>query len=147
MELFGERVAGCLAERPGGGAGGVVPQRERGGQVLGLDLALAVEQRVDEREADRVRLGAGGELAGDPVGGLGELRVGVPPQLARGVIELELTGRLGVSKDGGELAGQAAVLERVWVAAFGQQPDPAAADDHEAIEEAVGDLDAGRVAS
>ena len=30
VELFGERVAGRLAERPAGGSGGVVPERERG---------------------------------------------------------------------------------------------------------------------
>ena len=64
--------------------------------MLGLDAALAVEQRVEEREADRVRLGAGGEIAGEPVGGLGELRVGVPPQLAGGAVELELPGGLCV---------------------------------------------------
>ena len=63
-------------------SGGVVPERERGVEVLGLDRLLSVEQRVEEREPDRVCFGAGGELAGEPVGGLGELRVGVPPQLA-----------------------------------------------------------------
>ena len=40
VDLFGERVAGGLAERPGGGAGGVVPERERGVQVLGLDRGV-----------------------------------------------------------------------------------------------------------
>ena len=59
VELFGERVAGRLAERPAGGAGGVVPERERGVEVLGADLGLAVEERVEEREADGVRFGAG----------------------------------------------------------------------------------------
>ena len=83
MDLLGERVAGGLSERPGGGACGVVPERERGVEMLGLDGLLSVEQRVEEREPDDVRFGAGGELAGQPVGGLGELRVGVPPQLAR----------------------------------------------------------------
>ena len=34
VELLGERVAGRLPERPAGGAGGVVPERERGVEVL-----------------------------------------------------------------------------------------------------------------
>lgn len=34
VELFGERVAGRLPECPAGGAGCVVPERERGVQVL-----------------------------------------------------------------------------------------------------------------
>ena len=82
VDLFGERIAACVVDRPGGGARGVVPERERGGQVLGLDLALAVEQRIEKREADRVRLSAGSELSGEPVGRLGELRVVCAPQLA-----------------------------------------------------------------
>ena len=82
MDLLGERVAGRLSERPGGGAVGVVPERERGVEMLGLDRLLSVEQRVEQREPDDVRFGAGGELSGEPVGGLGELRVGVPPELA-----------------------------------------------------------------
>ena len=36
VDLFGERVAGGALERPGGGAGGVVPERERGVEVRGL---------------------------------------------------------------------------------------------------------------
>ena len=146
MELFGERVAGRLPERPCGGAGGVVPERERGLEVLGLDVALSVEQRVEEREADRVRFGAGREGAGEAVAGLGELRVGVPPQLAGGVIECELSGGLGVFEDGGEVAEQAGVLERVGVAALWQQPHPSDRGEHEAVHEAVGDLDGGGVA-
>ena len=73
----------ALSECPAGGSDGVVPERERGVQVLGADLVLAVEQRVDQREADRVRFSAGGDVAGKPVVRLGELRVGVPPQLPR----------------------------------------------------------------
>jgi hypothetical protein len=92
VDLFGERVAGCVVDRPGCGAGGLVPERERGGQVFGSDRVGGVEQRVEEREPDRVRLGAGGELAGGAVGGLGELRVGVPLQLAGVVGELDRPG-------------------------------------------------------
>ena len=55
VDLFGERVAGCRVECLGGGAGGVVPDRECCLEVLGLDLVGAVEQRVDEREANGVR--------------------------------------------------------------------------------------------
>ena len=83
--------------------------------MLRLDAALAVEQRVEEREPDRVRLGAGSEIAGDPIGGLGELRVGMPPQLARGGVELELPGGLCVLDGGGEVAGQACAFERFRV--------------------------------
>jgi len=55
VDLFGERVAGGALQCPAGRAGGVVPQRERGLEVLGVDRAFAVGERVDEREADRVR--------------------------------------------------------------------------------------------
>ena len=65
--------------------------------MLGLDGLLSVEQRVEEREPDDVRFGAGGELAEETVGGLGELRVGVPPQLARVGGECDFAGGVGVS--------------------------------------------------
>ena len=68
---------------------GVVPERERGVEMLGLDRLLAVEQCVEKREPDDVRLGAGGELAVETGCGLGQLRVGLPPQLAR--VRRELT--------------------------------------------------------
>src|SRR5436305_2243992 len=61
VDLFGERIAGRAGQRPGGGSGGVVMQRERGGQVLGADLWLAVGEGVEEREPDDVRLGSGGD--------------------------------------------------------------------------------------
>ena len=38
VDLFGERFAGRAGERPRGGPGGVVVQRERGGQVRRADL-------------------------------------------------------------------------------------------------------------
>jgi hypothetical protein len=41
--------------------------------VRGLDLPVAAEQRVDQREADRVRFSAGADRAGDPGLRLGEL--------------------------------------------------------------------------
>ena len=63
VDLFGERLAGRAGQRPGGGAGGVVVERERGVEVLRADLPLAVGEGVEEREADRVRFGAGGDLA------------------------------------------------------------------------------------
>ena len=66
VDLFGDRVAGGLAECPGGGAGGVVPERERGFEVLLVDLGLVVDQRVDQRQADGVRFGAGGEMPDSP---------------------------------------------------------------------------------
>ena len=78
--------------------------------MLGLDGVLSVEQRVDEREADRVRFGAGGELAGEPVGGLGELRVGVPPQLARVGGERDSAGGVGVLEHAGEVAARGRCL-------------------------------------
>jgi hypothetical protein len=54
VDLVGERVAGGGLQRPGGGADGVVVQRERGVQVRDVDVAGAVQQRVGEREADGV---------------------------------------------------------------------------------------------
>jgi hypothetical protein len=73
VDLPGERVAGGGIERPGGGALRVVSEREGSIEVLGLD-GVGV---VGEREPDRVRFGAGGELPGDLGGWLGELLVGV----------------------------------------------------------------------
>ena len=113
VDLFGERVTGGLADCPGRGAGRVVPECERGVEVLWADRGGAVEQRVDQREADGVCLGAGGELAGEPVGGLGELRVGMPPQLACVLGELDAAGALGVLERGREVAGEPGVFERV----------------------------------
>jgi hypothetical protein len=83
MDLFGEWLPGRAGQRPSGGPGGVVVQGERGGEVLGADVVVAVGEGVDECESDDVRLSAGGDLADDP--GLrlgGELAVGVMPSLA-----------------------------------------------------------------
>ena len=79
-------------------------------QVLGVDLGLAVEQRVEEREADRVRLGAGGDVPGEPVERLGELRVGVPPQLPRVRGERDLPAGVGVLQDRGEVSAEGRCL-------------------------------------
>ena len=49
VDLFGERVAAGVAHRPGGGAGRVVPERERGGQVLGR--IVVVRRRAARRAA------------------------------------------------------------------------------------------------
>ncbi len=133
VDLFGERLAGRAGERPGGGAGGVVVKRERGVEVGRADLSLPVGEGVEEREADRVRLGAGGDLADDSGLGLGELSVGVVPQLAGVVVEAQLASLLGALNGRGELAGQAGVLERVVVAAFGQQSLSSAGDEQEAV--------------
>src|SRR5579875_2239719 len=82
VDLFGERLAGRAVERPGGGAGGVVVQRERGGEMGRADLSLAVGEGVEEREPDRVRFGAGGDLAEHAGNGSGELAGGVVPEFA-----------------------------------------------------------------
>ena len=116
-------------------------------EVLWPDRGDAVEQRVDQREADRVRLGAGGELAGEPLGGLGERGVGVPPQLARVGGELDAAGALGVLERGREVAGEPGVFERVRVAAFGQQPDASDPEKQKPVQQSVGDLDRARVAA
>jgi hypothetical protein len=54
VDLLGERVAAAVVDRPGGGAVGVVPERERGGQMLRADRVGGVEQRVEERPGWRV---------------------------------------------------------------------------------------------
>jgi hypothetical protein len=112
-----------------------------------LDGVLAVEQRVEEREPDGVCFGAGGELAEQPVCGLGELRVELPPQLAGGRGECDLPGGAGVREHAGEVAAQAGAFQRFGVAAFGQQPDPADGREDEAVQEPVSDLDDGGVAA
>ena len=96
VDLFGERLAGRAGQCPGGGSGGVVVQRERGGEVRGADLRLAVGEGVEKREPDDVRFGAGGYLADDPVGRLGgELVVGVMPELAGVIVEPRHARRCG----------------------------------------------------
>jgi hypothetical protein len=93
VDLFGERIAGRAGQRPRGGSGGVVLECERGLEVRGGDLALAVGEGVEEREPDDVRLGAGGDLRDDPVLRFGrESPVGVVPQLARVGVEPNLAG-------------------------------------------------------
>jgi len=72
----GSPVSGSSAS---GGADRVGLQLERGFEVRDVDVAGAVEQRVDEREADDVGFGAGAEQAGDSGLGLGEVPVGVVP--------------------------------------------------------------------
>jgi len=110
-------------------------------EVLGSDLSLSVGEGVEEREPDGVRLGAGGDLAEDPVGvGFGELAVGVMPEFAGVGVQADLARCLGVLVGRGEQAGEAGAGERVGVAAFGQQPLTAAADEQYAIEVAVGEL-------
>lgn len=129
VDLFGERLAGRAGQRPGGGSGGVVPERECGVQVLGTDRVGAVGEGVDQREPDRVCFGAGRDLRDDPVVRFGrELSVGVVPELARVGVESDLPGGACLFQGGGEQAVQAGGVERVGVAAFGQQPLPAAAD-------------------
>jgi hypothetical protein len=88
--------------------------------VLGVDLAGAVGERVEEGQADRVRFGAGVERAGDS-GGLdcGELRVGVVSELAGGLIEPHAAGGAGVLDRAAQHGDQAGAGERVGAAAFG----------------------------
>ena len=98
VDLLGERIAGRAGQRPGGGAGGVVLERERGLEVRGGDLAFAVGEGVEEREPDDVRFGAGGDLRDDPVLRLGcERAVGVMPQLAGVIVEPDVSGCACVS--------------------------------------------------
>ena len=147
VDLFGERLAGRAVQRPAGGAGGVVVERERGVEVLRADLLFAVGEGVEEREADRVRLGAGGDLAEHAGKGFGELAVGVVPELASVWVESDLPGGLGVLEGRGEQAGEAGAVQRVVVAAFGQQALAAAGDDQDAVQVAVSELDRGGVAA
>ena len=147
VDLFGERLAGRAVQRPGGGAGGVVVERERGVEVLRADLLLGVGEGVEEREADRVRLGAGGDLSEHAGEGSGELAVGVMPELAGVRVQADVAGGLGVLEGRGEQAGEAGAVEGVVVAAFGQQALAAAGDDQDAVQVAVGELDRGGVAT
>lgn len=133
MDSLGERVAGRLAERPAGGPAGVVPERACGGEVLGSDLSLCVEQRVEEREPDDVRFGAGGELPGRPVLRLGQLWVELPPQLARVSGERDLAGGLRVLEGAGQVAAEAGAFERVGVAALWEQSDAADGREDESV--------------
>jgi hypothetical protein len=119
VDVLGERVTRCLSECPGGGTAAVVPERDCGVEVFGFDGLLSVEQGVEEREPDDVRFGAGGELAEEPVRGMGELRVDVPPQLASVSVQREPAGGSCVGEDGGEVAAKAGVFQRVGVTAFG----------------------------
>lgn len=113
--------------------------------MCGRDRGGAVDERVDEREPDRVRLGARVERAGDPGVGFGQPRVGVPPQLARVGVEAQLARAPGGGQVASEPLGERRAFKRVPPPAFGQQPDATAGDQEEAVEEAVGELDGGGV--
>jgi hypothetical protein len=108
--------------------------------VLWLDLG-AFEQRVEHREADRVRFGAGADRTGDPGLGFGEPLVGAAPVLAGCLCEVDLAGVAGGVERFCERAVEAGAVERVGVAAFGQQADAAAAEQQEAVEQPVRELD------
>ena len=62
-DLIGGQIAEAVAEDPGGGVGAVAPDRESSFKVLDSDLLRAVQQRVDQRETNDVRLRAGGSRA------------------------------------------------------------------------------------
>jgi hypothetical protein len=141
----GEWVAGGVGERPGGAAGGVVGECERGVEVRGRDLGGAVDQRVEKRESDGVGLGARGDLAGDAGLGVGEARVGVVPEFAGGGVEAELAGGAGGLEVAGESGLVVGAVQGVGMAAVGEQSGAAAGDEQEAVEEAVGELDGVRV--
>lgn len=96
MDLLGERLAGRAVERPAGGAGGVVVERECGVEVRRADLSFAVGEGVEEREPDGVRLGAGGYLPEHAWERLGEPAVGVVPALAGIGVQAEFSGGPGV---------------------------------------------------
>lgn len=137
MDLFGERLSGRAGHGPGGGAGGVVVQGERGVQVRRADLSLTVGERVGECEADDVCFGAGGNLAQDAGLGLGELVVGLVPELSSLGVEADVSGGLGAGEGLGEQIGEAGGGEGVVVAAFGEQALTSAGDDQDAVEVAV----------
>ena len=92
-----------------------------------------------------MRLGAGGDVPGEPVERLGQLRVGVPPQLPRVRGEPDLALGVGVLQRRGEVLLKAGAFERFGVAALGEQPDAPAGADQEAVEESVGEFDGGGV--
>ncbi len=137
VDLFGEWLAGRALECPVGGVGGVVVQGERGGEVLRVDLLGGVGEGVEEREADRVRFGASGDLTEHAGKGSRKLAVGVMPEFAGVGVQAELPGGLGVLEGRGEQAGEAGAGERVGVAAFGEQALASAGDDQDAVEVAV----------
>ena len=83
----GGRVAERVAEDPVCGGGAIAPHGQGGLEVLWADPLGEVKQRVGQREADGVRLGAGGRGAGQ-AGSVGrQLAVGIDPTLAGGVVE------------------------------------------------------------
>lgn len=63
-DLFGEGVAGGGGDGPVDGARRVVPQGHPGAQMGGADCAAAVDERVEQSEAQHVRFCSGGERAG-----------------------------------------------------------------------------------
>ena len=50
MDLLGERITRRVPERPLSTPSGIVPQSERGLEMLNLDRARTVQQRVDQRQ-------------------------------------------------------------------------------------------------
>ena len=66
VDLFGERFAGRAFSAQAADRGRSPGARARRSGAA-ADLALTVGEGVDEREADDVRLGAGGDLRDEPV--------------------------------------------------------------------------------
>jgi len=67
--------------------------------------------------------------------------------LAGPLVELDWSGAAGVLDGLGEVVAQPGVLERVGVAAFGQEPDASDRQQDEPVQEPVGDLVDGCVAA
>src|SRR5437879_5745553 len=62
VDLFGHSIAGGVGEGPGGAAGGVVPQGERGVEMGEVDGGLLVREGVEEGEAHHVGFGSGAHV-------------------------------------------------------------------------------------
>jgi hypothetical protein len=95
VDLLREWSAGRGLERPGGAAGGVVPEGERGVEVGEVDGGAPVEEGVGHGEAHDVGFGSGAHGGGESLAGFGQLGVGVPPGDAGLEPELDLAGSAG----------------------------------------------------
>ena len=66
MDVLGERVTGCLAERPGGGAAAVVPECERWVEVQRLNPTLSAEGVVGDHAYSPIDFHDPSQIAGTP---------------------------------------------------------------------------------
>ena len=145
VDLLGDGIGRRGAKRLGGRAGCVVPQRQGGMQVGGVDDALAIDEPKEHRKTQDMGFCAGAQGADEPLGRLREPGVGVVPLEPGSGVEGDLATSSCTGEVGAEALLQPGPGQRVGVPAVGEESVPATGDEAEAAQEPVGRFDGARV--